>query len=165
MELIYKKSEPDNTQHVISDVRWLSVDEYPIFSVHLELCGQKPLPESSWDGIYNEGTVYCGLFAEDKLSEVILSENKLTENKLSIKASRHMVGRACVEKYSQNAWEVADVRVAKPYRNRGYACRLCYFVLSYILSAGKTATIRTEEDNFAMQRVIEKLGFTRYCPD
>ncbi len=75
------------------------------------------------------------------------------------------VGRACAEKYSQNAWEVADVRIAKSYRNQGYAYRLCHFVLSYILSQAKTATIRTEEDNFAMQRVIKKLGFTRCEPD
>lgn len=122
----------------VSDIRWLSADEYTVFRMHLGLCGQKPLPESSWAKIIEEGTVYCGLFAEDM-----------------------MVGRACVEKYSPNAWEVADVRVAKPYRNRGYACRLCHFVLSYILSQGKAATIRTEEDNLAMRRVIEKLGFTR----
>lgn len=32
------------------------------------------------------------------------------------------------------------------------------FVLAYILEQGKAATIRTEEDNNSMQRVIEKLG-------
>ena len=70
-----------------------------------------------------------------------------------------MVARACVEKYSLNAWEVADVRTAAPYRARGYASAVCAFVLDYILAHGRTATIRTEADNVKMQRVIEKLGF------
>ena len=142
MELLYKKSEPDGSAPMFSDIRWLSQEEYPIFSEHLKLCGQRQLPKADWDEAYEEGIVYCGLFTEDK-----------------------MVGRACVEKYSQNAWEVADVRVVQPCRNRGYAYRLCCFVLGYILSKGKTATIRTEEDNFAMQRVIGKSGFTKYQPD
>ena len=71
-----------------------------------------------------------------------------------------MVARAGVEKYALNAWEVADVRTAAPHRGKGYAFQVCAFVLDYILSQGKTATIRTEEDNVKMQRVIEKLGFS-----
>lgn len=138
MEIIYEKIEQAERQPAFSDIRWLSVGEHAIFRTHLELCGQKCVPESVWTGIYDAGTIYCGLFVEER-----------------------MVGRACVEKYSPDAWEVADVRVAGPYRNRGYAYRLCHFVLAYILSQGRTATIRTEEDNSAMQRVIEKLGFTR----
>lgn len=138
MEILYKRTIQADHPFTVSDIRWLSVEECSVFRMHLGLCGQKPLPESMWAEIYEEGTVYCGLFVENM-----------------------MVGRACVEKYSPDAWEVADVRVAKPYRNRGYASRLCYFVLSYILSQGKAATTRTEEDNLAMQRVIEKLGFTR----
>lgn len=70
------------------------------------------------------------------------------------------VARACVEKYSEDTWEVADVRVVRNFRNRGYAYDVCSFVLQYILNNGKNATIRTEEDNSAMKRVIEKLGFT-----
>lgn len=142
MELLYRKSKIDSSYPIDSNIRWLSDNEYSIFNAHLELCGQKQLAKLSWDEIYNEGTVYCGYFTEGK-----------------------MAGRACVEKYSESAWEVADVRVAKPYRNQEYAYKLCYFVLSYIVSQGKIATIRTEEDNFAMQRVIEKIGFTRYFPD
>lgn len=138
MELLYRRSGPDGTQPAVPQIRWLSADDYPVFCLHLELCGQKPLHKPVWDQIFAEGTAYCGFFVGDK-----------------------MAGRACVEKYSQNAWEVADVRVAKPYRNQGYASMLCRFAMSYILSEGKTATIRTEEDNYAMQRVIEKLGFTK----
>lgn len=139
MEILYEKqSRPFCGEPAFSDIRWLSADENAVFGAHLELCGQKPLTQSTWAEIYDEGTLYCGLFAEGE-----------------------MVGRACVEKYSQSAWEVADVRVAKPYRNQGYAYRLCRFVMAYIFSQGKIATIRTEEDNVAMRRVIGKLGFTK----
>jgi len=72
-----------------------------------------------------------------------------------------MVARACAEKYSEDFWEIADVRTVKEFRNHEYAYQLCLFVLTYILSQNKTATIRTEEDNDAMQKVIRKLGFTR----
>lgn len=51
------------------------------------------------------------------------------------------------------------MRVAKDYRNKGFACEISRFVTNYILRQGKTATIRTEEDNYQMQRVIMKLGF------
>lgn len=35
MELLYKKTDPDGTLPGASSIRWLSVDEYPIFSEHL----------------------------------------------------------------------------------------------------------------------------------
>lgn len=117
-------------------VRSLAVGEYAVFCTHLALCGQRALDESDWKGIYDEGTIYCGLFVNGE-----------------------MVARACVEKYSLNAWEVADVRTAALHRGKGYARAVCAFALDYILSQGKTATIRTEEDNAAMRRVIERLGF------
>jgi predicted GNAT family acetyltransferase len=71
-----------------------------------------------------------------------------------------MVARAAVEKYSERAWEVADVRTVKEYRNRGYAHQLCKFVLKYICANNIIPTIRTEEDNYIMQQIISKLGFT-----
>ena len=119
-----------------TSVRWLSMKELRLFNEHLLLCGQDPLPEETWYKLYDEGTIYCVLF-----------ENGIP------------VARACVEKYSNEAWEVADVRVVKSYRNKGFAYRVSLFVLKYILDNGKTATIRTEEDNYSMQRVISKLGF------
>ena len=119
-----------------SNIRWLSVNDLNIFNEHLSLCGQGSLDQSTWDEIYNEGTQYCVLFVD------------------SVPAAR-----ACVEKYSADAWEVADVRVARPFRNRGLAFDVCYYVLQDFLDHGKIATIRTEEDNTPMQRVIEKLGF------
>lgn len=120
----------------LSNIHWLSANDLTVFNEHLSLCDQRNLPQSLWDEIYNEGTMYCLLFVD------------------GIPAAR-----ACVEKYSADTWEVADVRVVRPFRNRGLAFDVCSFVLLYILEQGKMATIRTEEDNFPMQRVIEKLGF------
>ena len=137
MEILYftkKAIDYVNPNHTI---RWLSVDDYDFFRDHLILCEQRILDEAKWKQAYTEGTLYCGLFVEDK-----------------------MVSRACVEKYSLNAWEVSDVRTAKQFRNNGYALEVCSFVLKYILAHGKTCTIRTEEDNTKMKAVIEKLGFT-----
>ena len=79
---------------------------------------------------------YCGLFVDGK-----------------------MVARACVEKYSETAWEAGDVRCVSDYRNRGYTHQVCSFVLRYILSQDKIATIRTENDNIIMKKVIKNLGF------
>jgi len=121
-----------------TNIRWLTRDELSLFNDHLLLCGQKPLSQERWYHAYDKGTVYC-LFFDAKLP----------------------VARACVEKYSESMWEVADVRVSRDYRNQGLAYAVCIFVLNYILENKKVPTIRTEEDNFAMQRVIEKIGF---CP-
>ena len=82
------------------------------------------------------GTIYCLLF-----------ENGIP------------AARACVEKHSDEEWEIADVRVVKSHRNKGCAYEVSLFVLKYILDNNKNATIRTEEDNYPMQRVISKLGF------
>lgn len=128
-----------NGKHINSgstNIRWLTRDELGLFNDHLILCGQRPLPTKIWNKAYDEGTIYCLLFDENL-----------------------PLARACVEKYSEGMWEVADVRVVKDYRNQGFAYAVCLFVLNYILENEKTPTIRTEEDNYAMQRVIEKIGF------
>ena len=118
------------------NTRWISREELDLFNTHLSLCSQNLLEQSMWEEIYDEGTIYCILF-----------ENGIP------------VARACVEKYSNEAWEVADVRVVKSHRNKGFAYEVSLFVLKYILDSSKKATIRTEEDNYPMQRVISKLGF------
>jgi len=87
--------------------------------------------------MYDTGTVYAGLFIDGK-----------------------MAARACVEKYSDLYWEGGDVRVAVSYRGRGYAHEICKFVLNYIILYQKIPTMRTEEENIIMQKVIKDLGFT-----
>lgn len=138
MEILYKRATPLPEKSSPPNIRWLTIQDYEIFNQHLALCGQKPLSQDVWKEIDAEGTVYCGLFLNN-----------------------HMIARAAVEKYSPGRWEVADVRVVKSHRCQGYAFEVCAFVLRSILNAGKTATIRTEEDNLAMQRVIARLGFVR----
>ncbi len=136
MEILYFTKKPDC---ICADqnVRWLTCDDYDIFCDHLNLCGQRILEKAKWEQAYAEGTIYCGLFYDGK-----------------------MVCRGCVEKYSQNAWEIGDVRTVLQYRGNGYAHQVCSFVLKYILQQGRTATMRTEEDNRAMQKVITDLGFS-----
>ena len=117
-------------------IRWLKREELNLFNEHLLLCGQKPLSQDIWNRVYDEGTIYCLLFDE-----------------------MMPVARACVEKYSEKMWEVADVRVVRNFRNRGFAYAISIYVMNYILENAKIPTIRTEEDNLAMQRVIAKMGF------
>lgn len=130
---LYKGDKIDSTN---KEPRWLGVDDLKLFNEHLVLCGQRPLGFEMWNKVYTEGTMYCLMLEADL-----------------------PVARACVEKYSDDKWEVADVRVAKEYRNRGLAYEVSIFVLNYILENGKQPTIRTEEHNIPMQHVISKIGF------
>ena len=136
-EIIYQYPSQTASDSESNNIRWLTADDFDIFNKHLVACGQNPISVATWSNIQEEGTIYCGFFSENV-----------------------MVARACVEKYSDTKWEVADVRTVKDYRSHGFAFAVCHFVLQYILSHSKIATIRTEEDNFAMQKVIAKLGFT-----
>ena len=136
-EIIYKylsenKKELDSSLYI----KWLDKNDLQVFNHHLEMCGQTIIDNALWDKIYDAGTIYAGLFFDGK-----------------------MVARACVEKYSNDAWEIADVRVVKTFRNKGFAYAVCSYVLHYILNNKIIQTIRTEEDNYSMQKVISKLGF------
>ena len=121
-----------------SSIRWLNGNDFDIFNDHLNSCGQRPISDAIWSKMQAAGTIYCGLFVGSE-----------------------MVSRACVEKYSETKWEISDVRTVKCYRNRGFAFEVSIFILQYILAHNKIATIRTEEDNWAMQKVIAKLGFSQ----
>lgn len=138
-ELLYIYPFSETNSSAGDSIRWLEAEDIDIFNQHLAACGQKPIAEKLWKEIYSEGTMYCGKFIGNL-----------------------MVARACVEKYSDEYWEVADVRTAREYRNCGCAAEVCTFVLNYILSQNKNATIRTEEDNVPMQRVITHLGFVPF---
>lgn len=137
-EIQYKYRYTDKTYDKGYEIRWLSKEEYNIFSEHLRLCGQREISKEAWNQIYDAGTLYCALMIDGK-----------------------MICRACVEKYSDDAWEIADVRTVREFRNHGFAYQVCLFVLGYINSRQKLATMRTEEENVSMQRVIDKLGFER----
>ena len=77
-EVLYKYLSSDSKGgNSLSCIRWLGKNECNIFNEHLDLCGQAAIPATLWDEIYDEGTIYAGLFVNGK-----------------------MVARACVEKYS-----------------------------------------------------------------
>ena len=135
-EIIYKYTSAPRPTPAPYAIRWLTADDHAVYNAHLALCGQRSVSEDLWREIYADGTRYCGLFEGGV-----------------------MTSRACIEPLSADVWEIADVRTARDFRGRGQACAVCEFVLCEILSAGKIPSIRTEEDNLAMQRVIEKLGF------
>lgn len=133
---IYEPNHVEILKPSDGTVRWLANDELDVFNGHLLLCEQGPASLELWHSIEKEGTSYCGCFV-----------------------GGNMVARAAVEKYSPDKWEVADVRVARPYRNRGYAKAVCTFVMDYIIAHGRTPTIRTEDYNEPMKKVIASLGF------
>ena len=142
MEILYQINSINDLIKPLPDndvlIRWLKMpDDFECFCEHL----RERYPDRDfsvddclkWD---EAGIIYCGLFKDGR-----------------------MAARAAVEKYSEDKWETADVRVWQTERNKGYARQICYFVTKYILENNKTATCRTEEDNIAMQHVINALGF------
>ena len=142
METLYCLDKLSDLRWVdTAEVRWLTAADYKIFTNHLISCGQRILPQSVWADCFARGIHYCGLFADGQ-----------------------MVARACIEPLRPNVWEVSDVRVVQRMGDRGYAKRVCRFVAEYILENGRIATIRTEEDNLPMQRVIAFLGFRELGP-
>ncbi len=71
------------------------------------------------------------------------------------------VAAGCIEKYSFEFWEAADIRTVKEYRNRGFGFRMTAFLTNLIVNSGKTATCRTLPENAGMNRVIEKCGYEK----
>lgn len=115
------------------------------FNKHLRLC--KPIhkrlffkgaSKKDWKSWLNEGTEYYLLFIDDK-----------------------PVARCAIERYSDAAWEAADVKTALNYRNKGLSKKVVSFVTRKILEQGRTATCSTMPDNYAMLKVIESLGYKR----
>ena len=100
------------------------------------------MARKQWRKIIRSDIGYYGLFVDDK-----------------------MVARACVEKLTDHYWEISDVRVAREHRNRGNATAICSFVTNEILESGRIPTIRTEKDNAAMRKVIQKLRFRPFSED
>lgn len=115
------------------------------FNKHLRLC--KPIhkrlffkgaSKKDWESWLNEGTEYYLLFIADK-----------------------PVARCAIERYSNTAWEAADVKTALNYRNKGLSKEVVSFVTRKILEQGKAATCSTMPDNYPMLKVIASLGYKR----
>ena len=144
MEIICCIRSKDKLQdveyHDDVQVRWLDAErDYKTFLTHLqERNPQEQFSRERWRKLSEDSITYCGLFKEGI-----------------------MIARAAVERYSNDMWETADVRVFPKERGKGYAKQICHYVTDYILSSEKCATCRTEHDDFSMQRVIHTLGFKK----
>ena len=148
MEILYQINSLNELNKIKYDdnvtIRWLKMpDDFDIFYEHLKERNPDIVFSVDdclkwclkWDEL---GTPYCGLIKDGK-----------------------MIARAAVEKYLEDKWETADVRVWVSERGNGYAKQICYFVTKFILENSKIATCRTEEHNIAMQHVIYALGFKK----
>lgn len=71
-----------------------------------------------------------------------------------------MIARGCIERYSENAWEAADIRVVKRFRGKDYGKMITRHITMEILSQGRVATCRTKETNLVMQHILQALGYT-----
>lgn len=115
------------------------------FNEHLKLCKPKHkrlffkgVTPSDWNTWAAEGTEYYLLYADEK-----------------------PVARCAIEKYSDTAWEAADVKTVPAYRNQGLSKELVCFVTRKILEQNRTATCSTLPTNHAMLHVIRTLGYRK----
>ncbi len=91
----------------------------------------RPLPDFPYEGYY-------GVFAGDERTAY-----------------------GCIEAYSYEFHEAADIHVAEKHRGKGYGYAITAYLTNRILADGRTATCRTLPDNAAMNRVIGKCGYTK----
>ena len=96
----------------------------------------KPLTRDVWDGARRDGYRYCAIVLEGHIAS--------------------MAARYC---YSAQEWMVAAVATSTPFRRRGLAKSVVSFVTDDMLSSGRLATCFTAEDNVAMVRTAESVGF------
>ena len=115
------------------------------FNKHLRLCNPihkrlffKGASQKDWESWLNEGTEYYLLFIDDK-----------------------PIARCAIERYSDVAWEAADVKTALNYRNKGLSKEVVSIFTRKILEQGKVATCSTMPDNYPMLKVIDSLGYKR----
>ena len=71
------------------------------------------------------------------------------------------VARGCIERYSYEFWEAADIRTSPEFRCLGYGHAITVFLTNQIVSCGKTATCRTLPENNGMNRIIERCGYKK----
>jgi GNAT superfamily N-acetyltransferase len=118
-------------------VRWLNWDRD--FSLAQAMWPEAfPLTRATWDEARALGHRYCGAIEQGRIRAI-----------------------AAVWRYSETAWEAAAVRTLPEARRQGYAQAVISFVTAHILDAGKWATCTTGEENVAMQRTAESVGFYR----
>lgn len=127
------------------EIRCTETNERRVFNKHLRLCQPKNkrlffrgVSQADWQKWHNDGTEYYLLFIDGK-----------------------PVSRCAIERYSDDAWEAADVKTAAEYRNKGLSKELVHYVTQKILEQGKTSTCRTQKNNLPMIEVINAIGYKK----
>ena len=123
--------------YYIDDIAKLPVPKYINEYENIRQFRNWDITPEDWDaGVRNDDIIYYGIFRND----VIISSG-------------------CIEKYTEDKWETADIRTARDERGHGYASQIVHLITKKILEQGKTATIRTFEENYAMTKIIKNFNF------
>lgn len=118
------------------NVRWLDWEADFALSQEFWQAAGSPLAYVDWLAAREASYTYCAIVQADKA-----------------------VALAAVWRYSERAWEVAAVRTREGYRRRGLGKAVVSFVTQHILDQGRLATCATREDNVAMRKTMEAVGF------
>jgi RimJ/RimL family protein N-acetyltransferase len=120
-----------------SAVRWLEWD------ADFEMARQFwptgiPLTRQMWEEARDAGYRYC-----------------------AVVEGKEIVALAAEYRFSDAAWMLAAVRTSDRYRRRGYGKMVTSFVTKHILDSGRIATCEARDDNLAMIRTAESIGYRR----
>lgn len=122
-------------------LRWWRVDDWEAcYQAHQGMWprddGWTWWPEDEWRKLYSEGYRYCDLLLDGRA-----------------------VATAGLWPRAEHEWEVVAVGTAPGFRNRGYGKAVVSFVTEEIVGAGKVAALSFREDNAAMRRIADALGY------
>jgi len=114
-------------------VRWLDAEaDYDLARAYWS----RPLTQEDWRQFKADGYEYAAIVEDGQIFSL-----------------------AAAWRYSDTAWEVAAVSTAPEKQQQGYARTVVSFVTAHILASGRKATCLTMQDNVAMQRTAESVGF------
>jgi len=122
-------------------VRWLDWDR-DFTRAQAFWPSDKPLTRDIWDGARDEGYTYCAIVLDGQVVS--------------------MAARYC---YADDEWMVAAVGTHAEFRRRGFGQKVVSFITADILDTGRLATCFTAEDNVAMIRTAESVGFGVIVPE
>ena len=128
-----------------ADVRWLDWAKDSSLARALWTSAGSVYSDEAWDELWHgaraDGYRYCAVVKDGAI-----------------------ISRAAVWRYSDKAWEAAAVYTAPAKCRRGYGKAVISFVTAHILDAGRVATCHTSDDNLAMIRTAEAVGFHQVEP-
>jgi len=123
-------------------IHWLEQEkDYPLAKEYWKALGQE-LKRSTWEKAHEYGYSYTGVIEDGRVVSI-----------------------AGVWRFSETYWEVAAVSTLLEWRNKGYAQRTVAFVTAYIFASSRQPTCSTDDDNPAMIRTAERVGFQRISPE